>query len=204
MAQRTDTDIANYALDLLGEPPMGDIGAPDGPVERTIARLYPAAKVEVLSLYWWSSQRRTQTLARLVNETDPEYGSLYPLPDNCVLVWTANGVEDGWLKINGQAGGRLAGNFGDTVSVVYGADLGPEALPEVLALLIGARLADLASSSNAIELPQRKLDRIAKIVDQREARALDVVGSEGGSEDGAFHSRYIDALNGVDPARGGV
>lgn len=202
MAEQTDTDIANLALDLLSEPPMADIQDPNGAVQRRIARLYPTVKEIVLKKHWWTPARGDADLAAVDGVDVPGFSTVVQLPADCLLIWTLARRQRGWTRVAGPAAGRAAGNFAAPTPIVYGRNLPAAEIPAELALYIGAELADIAKTGGGIDLSGVKMKQIRAIADDREDDALDICGTEGG-EDQPFRSRFIDALNGICPQRGG-
>lgn len=194
-SQRSKTDIANYALDLLKEPPASDIDAPASGIERTVARLYGDAADATLKMHWWKAARATQMLAT-ISATDDEFKNVFQLPSDCLLIWTFNGREDGFERRFGQGAGRIAAHDVGPARLVYGRRLEPGETPVEIALLIGANLALLASTAAGVELSDNDVARIQKIADQREETALLISGAEGGVEQ-QCRSRYVDAAHGV-------
>lgn len=199
---RTETDIASLALDLIGEPPITDLENPGNEIERRIARLYGDARDLVLKAHWWTCARRTEDLAAIADPPKGPYASQFQLPEDCLIVWTLAGREDGFERVPGPGAGRLASNAAAPARLVYGARLSAGETPVELAHAIAARLAVLASTGPGIETSGRKRQDLEAIADERLQDALDVVGTEGG-QDAPFQSRFIDALNGYCPQRGG-
>lgn len=198
-SQRTDTDIANFALDLLKSPPMTDIENPNGHVERRVARVFPDARDLVLKKHWWTPARATVSLPAL-SETDAEYGGLFQLPDDCLLVWTVAGAEDGFVRRAGQGAGRIAYNGAAPVSVVYGRRITAGETPVEIALLIGAQAADMIKSAAGVELTKADRQTIEDALHDREIEAMRICGTEGGIKE-QFRSRFVDAAYGYDPYR---
>ncbi len=202
MPEQTDTDIANFAMDLLSETPMTDIGNPNGVVERRIARLYEPARDLVLKKHWWSHARSVDQLVAVDNVADPQYSTVFQLPDDCLLIWTLGGRQRGHTRLEGPGAGYVASNHEAPVTLLYGKRLAAERIPVEIALYIGAELAWMASTGGGIELSKAKRDTIRQIADEREDNAVDICGTEGG-DDQPFESRYLDAFHGVCPQRGG-
>lgn len=202
MTGLSDTDIANFALDLLTEPAVADITADLAElsgIERTVARLYPTARDLALKKHWWKPARATASLPTIA-ETDDRYGNVYQLPSDCVLIWTFNGREDGFDRRFGQGAGKLAAVDAPPGVLVYGRRLLAGETPIELALLIGAELAHLAATTAGVELRAERRDKILAARDEREETALLICGAEGGEEQ-HFRSRYVDALYGYDRYR---
>lgn len=201
-SERTDTDIANMAMDLLGEPPIADLEEPRTDLERRAQRRFHEARDFVLSQNWWKASRAEERLTLLSGVVDEEFPAQVQLPENCVLVWTVNGDQDGFEQIAGPGGGRLAGRWSGAPRVVYGRRLSAAETPLYLQRLIAAQLALDLAPSLGVEVKGDRLRRLEAAHEDAMAIALATAGAVGGREQ-PIRSRYVDAMDGYAPERGG-
>lgn len=84
-------DIANMALDLLGQPPVASINPPENTdAAKLVARHYDAVRQAVLRKYVWNFAKKRITCTR--NGTPAfDFSDAYALPNDFVRLLSING-----------------------------------------------------------------------------------------------------------------
>lgn len=194
MVDATRTDLANHALDLLGQEDVANIDEPVTDIERKIARNLGAALELSLKQRRWGFAREVRSLAAL-DESEDRFQFLTRLPVDCLLVWTVNGKSDGWVLRAGSGRGRLAHNGGNPVSLEYTKLLEPHELPTEFLLYCAAELAVLCMRTPTVDLSAAKQDELLRTADDRLVDAAAIHDAQGGETE-LVPSRYIDQLYG--------
>lgn len=154
----TNEDIANIAMDILGESDITDFQTPTGKIETAaVRRLHDGVSV-VMRLAKWSVARAAIKIGTSPRTDDLDYRAQSQLPDDCAKVWSVGGNEKGWTVVaNGSEGGLLLHNAPGPIYLIYGRRLEAGEMPAQLARLCGAQLAlDLVTTDR--ELTRKRND----------------------------------------------
>ena len=156
MTDRSEIDIANRAMDLLGRAEIDDYEVPHEDLERAIVRNMSGALTETLRLSRWTRARKIERLPGVAID-DEDYAYEIQLPADCALVWRVGGREEGdaWIRVAGQGAGTVRANIKPPAAVEWGRALSPAELPEELAELAAACLAVRCSFKAALSAAQR-------------------------------------------------
>lgn len=194
MTDRSATDLANMALDLLGQDDIEDIEQPTNDVERKISRNINDAIDYSLKQARWNACRVVGSVAAL-DEPEEVYAYIAQLPGDCLTVWSIGGDTKGWEIRAGAGAGRVAHAAGNPAQIVYGRRITPAEMPVELALYCAAELAILCMRGPTVDLSAAKQEAIKRDRDERLMIAADLHAMQGGLTE-AVPSRYIAALEG--------
>ena len=194
MSDRSPTDLANMALDLLGQEDVEDINEPTTGIERKVSRNLDDAIEIALKQARWNACREVGSITAL-NEIEDTYPYLSQLPGDCFVVWTIGGDAKGWEIRAGAGAGRVAHSAGNPATIEYGRRIQPHEMPAEMALYCAAELALLAMRSPSVDLSAAKQQELKSERDERLMVAVDLHAMQGGLIE-AVPSRYIDALHG--------
>lgn len=197
MTDRSATDLANMALDLLGQDDVEDIDEPTTAIERKIKRnLQTAIDVSLKHARWYVC--RTVTSIAALSEEEEAYPYLSQLPGDCLVVWTIGGDPKGWERRAGPGAGRVAHAAGNPATIEYGRRINPDQMPTELALYCAAELALMCMRTPTVDLSAAKQESLKRERNERLMIAADLHAMQGGVPE-AVPSRYISALeNGSD------
>lgn len=92
-APTTSTEIANLALDALGEDIIADIESPITKAGKAANRFYDVVRRAVLRAYAWNFAKKTVYIARTGTPVS-DYSDAYTLPSDCLRLLTVGGTSD--------------------------------------------------------------------------------------------------------------
>jgi hypothetical protein len=92
----TETEIANYALQHLGESQINSLYDTGDKVSRTCGLCYPQARDEVLSMAPWSCAKKATTLSRIAGDTGTKWLAAYQLPTDLIRLVSIAGAN-AWM-----------------------------------------------------------------------------------------------------------
>ena len=101
------TQIANYALGLIGDSQISDIDDPGSKPARVCKQFLQATIDEVLRLHRWNCAIKRATLARLADAPNHGYRHAYALPTDSLRLLEVNGEpwngSEEFFEIEGKA-----------------------------------------------------------------------------------------------------
>lgn len=157
------TDIANLALQHLGESRISDIGATDDKVSRTCGLNYPQARDEVLQAVPWSCAKTQTTLSKLLVAPLYKWKAAYQLPADFIRLCAIEGHCAWWPseRFDRMGGKLMVGEnwwneeeSSDTINIEYifrqeDTSTFDPLLVECIALLLAAKMARTITGSDS-------------------------------------------------------
>lgn len=200
----TDTDLANAALDLIGEDPIDtlfpvDEDAADAPllkIHRAAQRAYAPSVEFILQQRNWSRAHGVAQLAALSDAVDDQFERVFQLPHDCVRVKAVTAAGGGthyrWTRRAGPERGRIASDAPGGSRLAYVALIDP---PAMGAALFDACVARLAVNLAIVKSESRsKLDQLRGLMRDRYKEAMRQDASERSSTNALTGSRHLTAM----------
>lgn len=193
----TETDLANAALDLIGEDPIDtlfpaeDDDAPLLKIHRAAQRAYGPSVEHVLQQRNWSRAHAVKPLAALTGEVDDEFERVFQLPADCVRIKAFKDAKTPmrWTRRAGPERGRIASDAPGGAVLSYVALIGPAAMG---ASLYQTCVASLAVNLAIVKSESRsKLDQLQNTFVQRYKDAMRQDASERSSSQALIGSRHV-------------
>lgn len=192
----TETDLANAALDLIGEDPIDLLfpEASDTPllkIHRAAQRAYAPAVEFVLQQRNWSRAHKVETMPAVAGAVDDAFDRVFQLPQDCVKIKAVldNTNPVRWARRAGPERGRVASNAPSGCKLAYVSAISPSAMGAALYLACVGKLAlDLAIVKSE---STSKLAELRKVFRERYSDAMRQDASERSSSEALIGSRHL-------------
>lgn len=213
--ERTELDVINMALDLMGEPALTTLDDHRALAQR-LKRLYPESFDRVSQAHDWPQLWAEVQLPALADapkilregygrsydgEVSEHWATILLVPADALKIIAVNGETKGWRRYHGEHQAFIGTMAEAPVTLSYVRRVTPAKLPSPLVRAIAADLAIIAGRGPDAQVSGATLDRLQRMYDDHIAEALALAESEGGPKR-QWVGRYERALAGYDPYPG--
>lgn len=160
------TDIANLALNHVGEPPIMDLDDDNHPTARIVKLIFNPTIREVGRDHVWNCLKKRDIAAKLVLAPIFGYANQFQLPTDFLRLVELNGSDVNERKIDyeieaGPAGGRVLLSDAEEAKIQYihfteDTTIFDSLFTEALAILMASKIAtQIRQDAKGVELLQR-------------------------------------------------
>jgi hypothetical protein len=172
----TNTDLANHALSMLGEMPIGSIDDVTSKPARLCKQFADSAIAEVLCLGRWNRATQRATLAQVLPAPVTGFTFYYQLPSDCLRVLEVNGEEWGTSDESFQLEGSKLASDATTCVIRYISQVPIGTLGVLVQQAIACRLASKlaiplqgsAEKAGQVDVSFRRALGEARLIDAHE------------------------------------